>query len=99
MPAEDIITAYAYRFKIEAMFPKMKQHIGGLFYHFWTNAFPRLDRYRKKGADNPSCKGQARAATYNKDTHSYRGLCDAQQHSLRYHPDVAPDVRRENPGI
>lgn len=53
MPAEDIITAYAYRFKIEAMFREMKQQIGGLFYHFWTNAVPRLDRYRKKGADDP----------------------------------------------
>ena len=53
MPAEDIITAYAYRFKIEAMFREMKQQIGGLAYHFWTNAVPRLDRYRRKGADDP----------------------------------------------
>ena len=53
MPAEDIITAYAYRFKIEAMFREMKQHIGGLFYHFWTSAVPRLDRYRGKGTDDP----------------------------------------------
>jgi len=51
--AEDIITAYAYRFKIEAMFREMKQHIGSLFYHFWTNAVPKLDRYRRKGADDP----------------------------------------------
>ena len=56
MPAEDIITAYAYRFKIEAMFREMKQQIGGFFYHFWTSAVPRLDHYRKKGADDPLIK-------------------------------------------
>lgn len=53
MPAEDIITAYACRFKIEAMFREMKQQIGGLFYHSWTNAVPKLDRCRRKGADDP----------------------------------------------
>lgn len=53
MPAEDIITAYAYRFRIEAMFREMKQQIEGLFYHFWTNAVPRLERYCRKEADDP----------------------------------------------
>lgn len=53
MPAEDIITVYAYRFKIEAMFRAIGQQIGGLFYHFWTSAVPRLDHYRRKGTDDP----------------------------------------------
>ena len=41
----------AYRFKIEAMFREMKRYIGGLFYHFWTNVVPRLERYRRKDVD------------------------------------------------
>lgn len=31
----------------------MKQQIGGFFYHFWTSAVPRLDRYRKKCTVDP----------------------------------------------
>lgn len=50
MPAEDIIKAYACRFKIEAMSQEMKQQMGGSFYHFWTRAVPRLERCRRKGA-------------------------------------------------
>lgn len=53
MPAEDIITVYAYRLKIEAMFREMEQQIGGFFYHFWTSAVPKLDYHRRKGTDNP----------------------------------------------
>lgn len=53
MPAEDIITAYACRSKIEGMFREMKQQIGAFCYHFWTHAVPKLDRYRKKDTGDP----------------------------------------------
>lgn len=53
MCAEDIITAYAHRFKIEAMFREMKQCFGGFCYHFWLKAVPKLNRYRKKTDANP----------------------------------------------
>ena len=52
IPAEDIITAYACHFKITVMFREMKQHIGGLFYHFCINAIPRPNRYRRKCTDD-----------------------------------------------
>ena len=51
--AEDIIVAYAYRFKIETMFRAFKQWFGGFCYHFWTKAMPKLDRYRRKGSGDP----------------------------------------------
>ena len=53
MRAEDIITAYAHRFKIEAMFREMKQCFGWFCYHFWSKAVPKLDRYRRKTASDP----------------------------------------------
>lgn len=53
MTPEDILTAYSYRFKIEAMFREMKQQIGAFVYHFWTKATPKLNRYRKKGTPDP----------------------------------------------
>lgn len=53
MSAEDIIIAYACRFKIETMFREFKQQFGGLFYHFWTKAVPKLDRYRRKNSPDP----------------------------------------------
>lgn len=53
MTPEDIITADAYRFKMEAMFREMKQQIGAFFYHFWTKSAPKLDRYRKAGTPDP----------------------------------------------
>lgn len=56
MAPEDIITAYAYRFKIEAMFREMKQQLGAFFYHFWTKATPKLNRYSKKGSPDPLSK-------------------------------------------
>ena len=34
----------------------MKQQIGGLSYHFWSSAVPKLDHYRKKGTDDPLTK-------------------------------------------
>lgn len=53
MSAEDIITAYAHRFKIEAMFREMNQCFGGFCYHFWSKAVPKLDRYRRKASADP----------------------------------------------
>ena len=53
MCAEDIILAYAHRFKIEAMFREMKQCFGGFCYHFWSKAVPKLDRYLRKAAADP----------------------------------------------
>lgn len=52
MTAQDIITAYAFRVKIETMFKVFKQQFGGLCYHFWTSAMPKLNRYRRK--NNPA---------------------------------------------
>jgi hypothetical protein len=49
MSAEDVIIAYSYRFKIEAMFREFKLRFGGLFYHFGTKAVPKLNHSRKKG--------------------------------------------------
>lgn len=53
MPAQDIITAYAFRAKIETMFKVFKQQFGGLCYHLWTNAMPKLNRYRRKNSPDP----------------------------------------------
>lgn len=53
MSARDIITDYAYWFKIEAMFREFKLQFGGLFYHFWTKAVPKLNRYRKNSSPDP----------------------------------------------
>lgn len=53
MCAEDMIRAYAQRFKIEAMFREMKQCFGGFCYHFWSKAVPKLDRYLRKTAGDP----------------------------------------------
>lgn len=59
MAAEDIIKAYSYRFKIEAMFRELKQQFGGFCYHFWTKAVPKLNRYRKKGSPDPLAQVKA----------------------------------------
>lgn len=53
LPAEAIIKAYAHRFKIEALFREMKQQFGGFCYHFWTKAVPKLNRYRRRGSEDP----------------------------------------------
>jgi hypothetical protein len=48
MKPEDIIIAYTYRFKIEVSFKMLKHTIGGLFYHFWTKATPKISNCVKK---------------------------------------------------
>jgi len=45
MSPEEIIELYACRFKIEVTFKMLKHIIGGLYYHFWTKAWPdKLDK-------------------------------------------------------
>jgi len=53
LSAADILIAYSYRFKIETMFREFKQQFGGLCYHFWTKAVPKLNRYRRKNSPDP----------------------------------------------
>ncbi len=40
MTPEEIVELYASRFKIEVTFKMVKHIIGGLYYHFWTKAWP-----------------------------------------------------------
>lgn len=48
-----IIEAYCLRFRIETAFREFKQQAGGMAYHFWTKAMPRLDHFRKKTDPDP----------------------------------------------
>lgn len=82
------------------MFRKMEQQIGSLFYHFWTNTAPRLDRYLRKGADNSLMQVSDRheGQEDNKDTQSYRELYDVQQHSYGYRPNIVSGVRWKDIG-
>ena len=48
-----IIQLYSYRFRIETMFRSLKQDIGGFSYHFWTNALPKLNHFKKKSDPDP----------------------------------------------
>ena len=45
-----IIRFYGYRFRIEGAFRTFKLDSGGMAYHFWTKAAPRLNHFRKKDA-------------------------------------------------
>jgi hypothetical protein len=49
--APDIILAYGYRFKVEVNLKVLKQVMGAFFYHFWTSAWPKLN---KKENFNPA---------------------------------------------
>ena len=53
MSAEEIISLYEKRFRIEHLFRSLKQYYGGFSYHFWTKAMPRLNRYKKKTDPDP----------------------------------------------
>jgi hypothetical protein len=44
LTAEEIITLYANRFKIETGFDDLKNDMGGFSYHFWTKALPKRKR-------------------------------------------------------
>ena len=51
MLPEDIIELYALRFKIESSLREFKQVIAGFYYHFWTAAMPKLNRFVKNDAN------------------------------------------------
>jgi hypothetical protein len=53
MAPQTIIKLYACRFKVEPMFRNLKQEIGAFDYHFWTDAMPKLDYFKKKGTPDP----------------------------------------------
>ena len=47
LTAEEIITIYAFRFKIETSFAEQKNDIGSFAYHFWTMALPKRKKWKK----------------------------------------------------
>jgi len=47
LAAPDIILAYGYRFKIEVNLKVLKYLTGAFFYHFWTSAWPKLNKKSK----------------------------------------------------
>ena len=55
LTAEEIITAYALRYKIEPGFNELKNTMGGFSYRFWTTALPKRKKWKKNsqpaGAD------------------------------------------------
>lgn len=44
LSADQIITIYAHRSKVENMFLMLKHLVGGFCHHFWTKAFPGISR-------------------------------------------------------
>jgi len=51
LTAEEIITVYCLRFKIETSFAEQKNDVGCFTYHFWTSALPK--RKKRKKAEDP----------------------------------------------
>jgi hypothetical protein len=47
LTAEQIITIYTLRFKIESSFNEQKNDMGCFAYHFWTNALPKFKKWKK----------------------------------------------------
>ena len=47
LTAEEIITAYALRYKIEPGFNELKNTMGGFSYRFWTTALPKRKKWNK----------------------------------------------------
>lgn len=47
LPAQDIITLYCCRSRIEGMFLSLKHLLGGFRYRFWSKVFPELKRGKK----------------------------------------------------
>jgi hypothetical protein len=54
--AEQILRLYSYRFKIEVTFRTLKQLLCAFGYHFWSVCMPRLNRFAKKGEEDPLSK-------------------------------------------
>ena len=50
---QQIIRLYGYRFKIEVTFRTLKQLLGAFSYHFWSASMPKLNRFAKKGDNDP----------------------------------------------
>jgi hypothetical protein len=53
LTAEQIIRLYGYRFKIEVTFRTLKQLLNGFAYRFWSTYVPKLNRFAKKGEEDP----------------------------------------------
>lgn len=53
MRPKDVIQVYGRRFRIEHTFRNIKQYVGGMAYHFWTKAMPRLSHFAKKDSPDP----------------------------------------------
>lgn len=45
---EDIIAAYAKRFRCEHLYRSLKQVLHAFDYHFWTKSLPKLNHFRKR---------------------------------------------------
>jgi hypothetical protein len=70
LTAEQIITLYSYRFKIEVMFDDLKNDLGGFRYHFWTKGLSK--RVRGQGIVPPKDrKGRELAAKAKKAIEVY----------------------------
>ena len=50
---EDIIGAYAKRFRCEHLYRALKQVLHAFDYHFWTKSLPKLNQFRKKTDPDP----------------------------------------------
>ena len=48
---EEIITAYASRFKIETSFGEQKNDMGCFSYHFWTNSLQKRKKWNKNSSE------------------------------------------------
>jgi len=51
LSAEDMIVAYAFRYKIEPGFNELKNTMGGFSYRFWTTAIPKRKRWSKSSQE------------------------------------------------
>lgn len=64
---EEIITAYAFRFKIEISFDEQKNDVGCFCYRFWTMSQPKRKKWKKNDEDSNNSRNKnierAQAAT------------------------------------
>lgn len=70
MSAEDIISIYGLRFKIETSFDDQKNDVGCFNYHFWTSAQPKFKKWKKVEAPTEE-ELQARIESARKATESF----------------------------
>ena len=50
---EDIVAAYAKRFRCEHLYRSLKQVLHAFDYHFWTKSLPKLNHFKKKSDPDP----------------------------------------------